>query len=132
MFDRKGARVFNLYRPPEVIASNSRDIKFWRDHLHALWPDEADHIERWLAHRVQRPGEKINHALVLGGAPGVGKDAVVEPLKRAVGAWNFTDVSPQAVLGNFNEFARAVVLRISEGKDLGDMTVSPSTRRPSP
>jgi hypothetical protein len=121
VFDRPGARVFNLYRPPEIIITAGRDIKFWRDHLHALWPDEARHIELWLAHRAQRPGEKINHALVLGGLPGVGKDAVVEPLKRAIGSWNFTEISPQAVLGNFNEFARAVVLRISEGKDLGDI-----------
>ena len=30
-------------------------------------------------------------------------------------------ISPQAVLGNFNEFARSVVLRISERKDLGDI-----------
>jgi hypothetical protein len=42
-------------------------------------------------------------------------------LKRAVGPWNFAEISPQAVLGNFNEFARSVVLRISEGKDLGDI-----------
>jgi hypothetical protein len=120
--DQMGARVFNLYRPPEkIIVPASRDIKFWRDHLDALWPDQAGRIEQWFAHRAQRPGEKINHALVLGGAPGIGKDAVIEPLKRAVGSWNFTEISPQAVLGNFNEFARAVVLRISEGKDLGDI-----------
>jgi hypothetical protein len=41
-------------------------------------------------------------------------------LRRAVGAWNFADISPQALLGNFNEFVRSVVLRISEGKDLGE------------
>jgi hypothetical protein len=33
---------------------------------HALG-DSADHIVLWLAHRVQRPGEKINRALLLGG-----------------------------------------------------------------
>jgi hypothetical protein len=118
--DKKGARAFNLYRPPEIITSNNGEIAFWRDHLHALWPDEADQIEQWFAHRAQRPGEKINHALVLGGHPGVGKDAILDPLRLAVGAWNFAEVSPQTVLGNFNEYVRSVVLRISEGKDLGD------------
>jgi Family of unknown function (DUF5906) len=58
--------------------------------------------------------------LVLGGKPGIGKDAVLDPLKTAVGPWNFAEISPQAVLGTFNEFAQSVVLRISEGKDLGD------------
>ena len=40
-------------------------------------------------------------------------------MKRAVGAWNFHEISPQEALGGFNEFRQSVVLRISEGKDLG-------------
>jgi hypothetical protein len=120
-FAKKGARVFNLYKPPEIVRSRNDDVSFWQGHLQELWPpDQADHIERWFAHRAQRPGDKINHSLVLGGVPGIGKDAIIEPLRRAVGAWNFADISPQAVLGNFNEFARSVVLRVSEGKDLGE------------
>jgi hypothetical protein len=120
-FAKNDARVFNLYKPPEIIRATNSDFKLWRDHLHALWPGEADHIERWFAHRAQQPGEKINHALLLGGDQGIGKDAVITPLKRAVGDWNFAEISPQAVLGNFNEFVRAVVLRISEAKDLGEI-----------
>jgi hypothetical protein len=121
LFDHRGARVFNLYRPPpEIIVSAAHDIRFWRDHLHALYPDQAKLIEQWLAHRAQRPGEKINHALLLGGSQGIGKDALLAPLKRAVGIWNFAEIAPPAVLGNFNEFVQAVVLRISEAKDLGD------------
>jgi hypothetical protein len=120
-FPKRGARVFNLYKPPFIVPTRSREVRFWRDHVHALWPDEANHIECWLAHRAQRPGEKINHALGLGGEQGVGKDAVLDPLKRAVGAWNFHEISPQTVLGSFNEFVQSVVLRISEGKDLGDI-----------
>ena len=38
---------------------------------------------------MQRPQEKINHALVLGGAQGIGKDTLLEPLKPAIGPWNF-------------------------------------------
>ena len=48
----------------------------------------------WLAHRVQQPEEKINHALVLGGNQGIGKDTLLEPVKRAVGPWNFNEMSP--------------------------------------
>jgi hypothetical protein len=120
-FPKDGARVFNLYKPPQIIPATIREVRFWRDHLHALWPDEAGHIQCWQAHRTQRPGEKVNHALFLGGEQGVGKDAIIEPLKRAVGAWNFHEISPQTVLGNFNEFVQSVVLRVSEGKDLGDI-----------
>jgi Family of unknown function (DUF5906) len=117
-FPKPEARVFNLYKPPTIIRAAGA-IALWRDHLRLLWSDEADHIERWMAQRVQHPGVKINHALVLGGKQGIGKDFTLEPLKRAIGPWNVAEISPQAVLGNFNDFARSVVLRISEGKDLG-------------
>jgi hypothetical protein len=120
-FAKKGARVFNLYKPPMIIHPINDDISFWQSHLYELWPDQAEHIEKWFAHRVQRPGEKINHGLLLTGDQGIGKDAVIEPLKRAVGVWNVKEISPQAILGNFNEYLQSVVLRISEIKDLGDI-----------
>jgi Family of unknown function (DUF5906) len=70
---------------------------------------------------VQRPAEKINHALLLGGSQGVGKDTLLEPVKYAIGPWNFTEVSPTHMLGRFNGFVRSVILRISEARDLGDV-----------
>ena len=74
----------------------------------------------WLAQRVQRPHEKINHALVLGGKPGIGKDTILEPVKQAVGPWNFTDISPKQALGRFNGFLKSVILRVNEARDLGE------------
>ena len=70
---------------------------------------------------MQKPQEKINHGLVLGGAPGIGKDTMLEPLKYAVGAWNFQEVSPTQVMGRFTGHLKCVVLRISEAKDQGDI-----------
>jgi hypothetical protein len=69
---------------------------------------------------VQFPGEKINHALVLGGAQGIGKDTLLEPLKCAVGHRNFHDIGPTDLLERFNEYGKSVVLRISEARDLGE------------
>jgi hypothetical protein len=85
-----------------------------------VFPDDADHILDWLAHRVQRPQDKINHAPVLGGAEGIGKDTMLEPVKYAVGPWNFQEVSPTQILGRFNSFLKSVILRVSEARDLGD------------
>jgi hypothetical protein len=115
---RSGCTVFNLYRPP-AIAPRAGDVSPWLDLVNRAFPNEADHIILWLAHRVQRPHEKINHALVLGGVPGIGKDTILEPIKQAIGAWNFTDVSPKQVLGRFNGFLRSVILRVNEARDLG-------------
>ena len=70
---------------------------------------------------MQRPEEKINHALVLGGKQGIGKDTILDPVKHAIGTWNFAEVSPSQLLGRFNSFAKSVILRISEARDLGEV-----------
>ena len=69
---------------------------------------------------MQRPQEKTNHAIVLGGLQGIGKDTLLEPVKAAVGPWNFIEISPTHLLGRFNGFVKSVILRVSEARDLGD------------
>lgn len=117
---RNGVKVFNLYRPPTIEPGIAAKAGPWLDHVAKVFGDDAEHILRWLAHRVQWPAEKINHALLLGGRQGIGKDTLLEPVKRAVGPWNFTEVSPQQMLGRFNGFLKSVILRISEARDLGE------------
>ena len=119
--ERPGLTCLNLYRPPTICLGSASEARAWLDHLRKIYPEDAEHLERWLAHRVQRPHEKINHAIVLGGSQGIGKDTLLEPVKRAVGPWNFNEVSPQQLLGRFNGFAKSVILRISEARDLGDV-----------
>lgn len=116
-----GCSVFNLYRPPEPASGDPAKAGPWLAHLEHVYPDDHDYIATWLAHRVQRPGEKINHALVLGGSQGIGKDSILEPVKRAVGHWNFEEVAPAHMLGRFNGFVKSVILRVSEARDLGDV-----------
>jgi hypothetical protein len=118
---RAGCSCFNLYQPPVIKVGVPANAEPWIEHVRRVYPHDADHIIAWLAHRVQRPQEKINHALVLGGAQGIGKDSILEPVKLGVGRWNFTEVSPQHLLGRFNGFAKSVILRVSEARDLGDV-----------
>jgi hypothetical protein len=118
--ERAGCATFNLYRPPNVAKGNASKAGAWLDHVHFVYPEHGEHLVKWLAHRVQRPGEKINHGIVMSGLPGVGKDTILEPVKYAIGAWNFTEVSPAHMTGAFNGFVKAVILRISEAHDLGD------------
>ena len=117
---RNGVRCFNLYRPPEIKLGDSKAAGPWLEHLEKIYPEDCVHIALWLAHRVQRPEEKINHALVLGGAQGIGKDTILEPVKHAVGPWNFKEASPPQVMGRFNGFLKAVILRMNEARDLGE------------
>lgn len=118
---RSGCSCFNLYRPPIVTRGDADQATKWIEHIERVYPTDADHIINWLAHRVQRPQEKINHALVLGGNQGVGKDTMLEPAKYAVGPWNCSEVSPQQLLGRFNGFLKAVIMRVSEARDLGEV-----------
>jgi hypothetical protein len=119
--DRAGCTVFNLYRAPQVDFGDAGEAYIWLKHIQKVFPNEVDHIVHWLAHRVQFPEDKINHALLLGGPQGIGKDTLLEPIKYAVGPWNFIEVSPQHLLGRFNGFLKSVVLRVSEVRDLGDV-----------
>ena len=118
--ERQGVTVFNLYKQPSIEPDDASKAGRWVDHIRKVYPESADHIVKWLASRVQRPEIKINHAIVLGGNQGVGKDTILEPVKNAIGPWNFSEVSPVQMMGRFNGFLKSVILRISEARDLGD------------
>jgi hypothetical protein len=119
--ERDCVTCFNLYRPPSIELGDPAKAGLWLEHVHKIYTDRAEHILKWLGHRVQRPADKVNHALVLGGKQGIGKDTLLEPVKRAIGPWNFSEVSPQQMLGRFNGFAKSVIIRVNEARDLGDV-----------
>jgi hypothetical protein len=91
--ERQGVSCFNLFRPPTIELGDPTKADPWRNHIRKVYPDDADHIIYWLAHRRQKPQDKINHGLLLGGPPGIGKDTLLEPAKHAVGPWNFHEIS---------------------------------------
>jgi Family of unknown function (DUF5906) len=123
--EKPGAAVFNYYWPPLPLSpdANADDVDPWLRHLEHLYPLQAerDHIQFWLAHRLQKPHQKLNHALVMGGGQGIGKDTLLEPVKRGIGPWNWQDITPRHVTDSrFNGFAKSVIVRINELRDLGD------------
>jgi Family of unknown function (DUF5906) len=119
--ERKDVTCFNLYRPPRLQLGDASKAEPWLEHVHKVFEaNDAEHIIRWLAHRIQLPQDKINHALVLGGAQGIGKDSLLEPVKHAIGPWNFHEVYPSHLLGRFNSFVKSVIC-VNEARDLGDV-----------
>ncbi len=120
IIEKEGYTTYNLYSPPIINPGNSKKAELWIKHIRKVYGQEAEHLINWFAHRVQNPGEKINHAIVMGGAQGIGKDTIIEPLKKAVGPWNFADVTPGQMTGRFNGFVKSVVLRVSEARDMGE------------
>ncbi len=120
---KDGATCFNRYLPPTIEPGDAAKAGPWIEHVRKLFGDDAEHLIKWFAHRVQHPEIKINHALVLGSdKQGTGKDTMLEPVKKAIGHWNFQEASPQQILGRFNSFLQSVILRINEARDLGDVS----------
>jgi hypothetical protein len=122
--EHPGVTCFNRYRPPTIESGDAAKAEPWLNLIHSVFMREGDAADliNYFAHRVQRPAEKINYAVLLGGAPGIGKDTIIQALKEAVGPWNFKEASPRDLLSNYNGFAQGVVLRISEAHDLGDIS----------
>jgi Family of unknown function (DUF5906) len=118
--DRRGVICFNLYLPPSIVPGNAADVGPWLDHGRRIYPADVDHIVRWCAQRVQTPQIKINHALFLGGEQGIGKDTLLEPVKRAVGTHNVQEITAGSVTGRFNGYLKSVILCINEARDLGE------------
>jgi hypothetical protein len=53
-------------------------------------------------------------------APVSARIPLLEPVKHAIGPWNFQEALPAQVLGRFNGFLKSVILRINEAHDLGE------------
>jgi hypothetical protein len=121
--ERKGVSCFNLYRPATIRLGNGSDAAPWLELVHKVYPADAGHLIKWFASRVQHPEIKINHGLVMGSnGQGIGKDTILEGVKRAVGAWNCIEISPKNIFDSFNPWKRSVILRVSEAKDMGEVS----------
>ena len=83
---REGLVYGNRWRDarPEPVPG---DVTPWMRHMERMVPIafEREHLLNALAHKVQFPGHKINHAILMGGAPGSGKDTLFAPFFWAIG-----------------------------------------------
>lgn len=63
------------------------DVSRWLAHVERMVPEEfeREHLLNALAHKVQFPTHKINHAILMGGNHGSGKDTLFAPFFWAIG-----------------------------------------------
>ena len=119
--ERPAARsTTSITRPTYRSGAIPAKAQRWVDHVSLLYPEACGDIIWWFAHRVQHPEIKINHALVLGGDPGIGKDTLLEPVLAKLSAIGTRQPLPPALFGRFNGFLKSVILVISEARDLGE------------
>lgn len=119
-----GAALFNCYRRPTIELGDAKCATAFLDHVHKVFnkPGDADQFLNYMAHRVQKPWEKPRFALMIAGGQGVGKDTAIEFCCPAIGVWNVSNIDPSAFESNFNEFAAATLVRISEAANLHEMS----------
>lgn len=113
IFERDGLRFANIWKPLEQFPRS--EARPWVEHVRMLYPDQAEAIFDWLAYVAQNPAGKVNHALVLGGPQGCGKNAVLAPFELLEGFAGSTKISE--VMGGFGDWAYGVkVAIINEAK----------------
>lgn len=117
---KPGVRSLNTYDAPTPPQPRGGGCDLWLNHIRTVYPDECEHIFDWMAFASQNAGVKINHAVVLGGAPGLGKDSMLKPLRRAVGESNYQETKPETIITEkYNPYLVSRILRINEAKDTG-------------
>ena len=75
----------------------------------------------WLAHMVQKPGEKTDVAIVIKSrGQGAGKSIISEIMEQCVGEKNFNMIDTEALVGNWADpFSQKIMVAIEEVYDMG-------------
>lgn len=92
----------NLWVDPELEAGEPSTV--WKDFLDNMVPDDsARHwLNQWIAHLVQRPGEKMATYVILIGPQGVGKSMLTTAIEAILGAENCALIGQEDLEGGFN------------------------------
>ncbi len=83
---RDGVEYGNRWRDARPVPVPG-DAGPWLEHVERMVPylDEREHLLNVLAYKIQNPSVKINHAVLVGGLPGSGKDTMMAPFFWAIG-----------------------------------------------
>lgn len=108
-------RQFNLWRGWAIDADPSATCDRFLDHVRTVICDGDtalyDYAIGWLAHLVQRPGDKPGVAMVLRGLKGTGKDVVGRYLARMIGGHHVANIAQQDhLVGKFNAHLQSALL----------------------
>jgi hypothetical protein len=119
-----GAAILNLYRHATIPLGEAALATPWVEHCQRLFtkPGDCDQFFNFMAHRVQRPWEKMRFALLIGGEQGTGKDTAIEMCVPAIGAWNVENITPRALQSSFNAYLVCALLRVNEAADAHDQS----------
>jgi hypothetical protein len=125
--------AYNLWRGFAFAPGGKGSCELFLDHVfdNVCRGDKALYrwFVGWMAHAVQRPWEKPGTAVVLKGAPGVGKTTVGEHLGALMPHHYVTVSTPRGLMGQFNaHLATALLVQVEEGFWAGDKSAESDLR----
>jgi hypothetical protein len=121
IFEHNGLKWLNVYRPSAVVPVEG-DATPFKEFIEYLVPDEFErsHLLKMFAQLVQRPGEKLGHALILGSKEqGVGKSTLIQILFELLGPHNCRKASSEDLESQFNGYIENTLLVLVEEINLG-------------
>jgi hypothetical protein len=121
----EGQTRANTWRDARIKVDKLRevDVNPWLQHMHRLFGDATyvDHILDMMAFKVQNPGIKINHALMVTGVEGNGKDTAFLPFLAAVGGLkgdnNISTINGKINAGDWGDHLESEILIFNELKE---------------
>jgi hypothetical protein len=103
-----GVECVNRWRPSDIKPAKGDVSPFLAllDHLFGEDHFERDHIVKWMAHNVQKPGVKIRHTPIIIGEEGTGKGTLFKTLSLVIGIHNWVEPNDQQLTNSqFNDWA---------------------------
>jgi Family of unknown function (DUF5906) len=124
--DDDGFIVLNLWQPPPwQVISDAEEPTLFLEHLAYVFDgDQATigHVLDWIAHLVQRPAERIDHALLItSAAKGIGKSTLGQIVKRLIGEKNARTAAPKDLKSQFDGWlAGKLFIQVDEVYESGN------------
>lgn len=115
--------AYNKWRPGRAlgwqggaVADEDEAVSRWIAHVQYLFhdPAEAALFMDWCAYVVQKPGGKINWAMVVKGGQGTGKDLCLRPISTILGMHNVSSVTIKDIERDFSEWLEARMIVVEE------------------
>jgi hypothetical protein len=124
--DGDRCRVLNLWRPaPWVVDEQAKEPSVFLEHLAYMLDDDEtaiEHVLNFLAHLVQRPQERIGHALLITSeAKGIGKSTLGTVVRRLVGEQNSRVAQTKDLKSSFDGWLMGkLVVQVDEVYEAGN------------
>ena len=119
------------------LSPSTGDITPWLDLLNRIVPEqfEREHLLDVMAYKYQHPEVKINHAILLAGGQGAGKDTLLAPFIRAIcgpSERNKTLINAVTLSSTFTYYAETELLVVNELRpdDFKDRRALENTLKP--